>query len=1603
MSNGPYQSWAWDKQIHTVSLASVLFPKAYRGHFAQQTASLLQDDSFFPTLEGLWSAGPAHLIGLHWVSKKGQADARQGVADPLTVTYERQVFAQLHRRLSVLCPDPVPLAGPLRNHRSLRMSFGAASVNTLQLMRRVCDSFVENDIPTIDVKQLPCGWYEFAFHKDDTVCFMQVLRLLGFHHVPELPDNPLPPAKWPRFLATIHLHDMNLQQQLLISSDLDAEAKTLYEVRRRFATAAGATVHSMGKARLHALTELGDNDPFVPSSVEENTFDSDWLHASRYTQKDIRYSVDDAVKRLQTGHEYATRSLGDTVREVCSSVAGNTTLDWLWLRRLKEDEELGVDQVPLNGPDGQMGLDDGELEILKTNNPMGVWPVSVTRPLAKIRLGRLIGRLRSKDWYKNRWMYYPVVFATNTYEPTALPPVNEEALQEALLAATTYAANRTILHEFHGNDYNALCAFQAKLRQIMDECGFSWTPLWLKRDTISLLLKSDSEHTKALSTWARVGSMVHEHLFCQSFFEEEQLDTYDNTDPEQLVNELLAQPDESIPAGHADHPAQQGLLKGKSDEQLFVPGTAGTRWLEHSKCYYMMQEGFHAARLPKPANLQEQYNWSEVRPVDGLKRLGLTYAENLLKGLRLALNQATAMETLFGPMDWVHLSPEVRVKTIAPEYPVAYPFGMSSMGGKTGANNNGNNNNNEQDSDRMCRASGYETRLDDVAIVELYVNGGDSPVATRLALLEYKTRMEMSRHAAEYSNREHRTHFRDVARDSIAAQNYFATIASKRTQLQAETNAWMLYLNTGMLPDFCIVVNTTRRCSPKFAVQDLAPAQPPHGQPLDTSEACVQRPENRANSPYVCGARTIDVGKDNHTLTNNSNLDPEAPANLQVPVPFCIVAIRPFDVRETNLLDLFGKLSFRPFRGKRTGVTAYADRHLLVPDLEATVKQRTKQLHLHSLVETLPTCELSRAVVAALQICHNRFPSPPLGKVTDFQQWVKYITQPELYTVGRHATECAKLRQTLSQLNAFETHDPKDLVGQPGDNANNPNNPTNCTIQIRNSPAEVWTGHQLRTYLASVDSQPLLLASYLAEVAKADEVSEEDGAAIGYPANLLVRLVAGGPGVPEHAEVLAMVLDRSNLNFVPDMDIPMGQHYLMSQGLFRRNCVVPVQRKYPADEQARNAAIRKEWTAWVMHMAQELLAYFEMAMVRRPRSKHATICRRLIEDAAMAQLFHVEGAMLELDIDSESYMTRQLRQATCAAMASMDAEDFYGLTLIAGHRKQLAQLANNLPGQAQEYEDLVIALKRALCKLHASLSATQAHLGANHPNNPANDPVGQHWHWDVLHALHPNEHFGELDQPEHGWPEGKHGFGDVHRFNPIPPNFGVGPRPSAAELVHATGSAGNAGGVLQQNQQNQQHLGNAHRRQWVKGYAQQLGKHKAVSVARMVQRVFNTRVLAAVQAMHGDAGPLVPNYEGDMFDPRGFAHMSQRAYWAQGVIAFCDYRDYSLPPVPQSRTGPPVAVPYWLAEVYKDCVQELMVAATFLPSHAHHLHTHTQLTSQQANKFRTDPANYGPQGPQDQQGQQGQQGQPPANPYATYNHLYSQAGVDVLAEQLARV
>ena len=88
---------------------------------------------------------------------------------------------------------------------------------------------------------------------------------------------------------------MKLQQQLLISSDLDAEAKTLYEVRRRFATAAGATVHSMGKARLHAPTEHGDNDPFVPSSVEDNTFDSDWLHASRYTQTDIRYSVDDAV------------------------------------------------------------------------------------------------------------------------------------------------------------------------------------------------------------------------------------------------------------------------------------------------------------------------------------------------------------------------------------------------------------------------------------------------------------------------------------------------------------------------------------------------------------------------------------------------------------------------------------------------------------------------------------------------------------------------------------------------------------------------------------------------------------------------------------------------------------------------------------------------------------------------------------------------------------------------------------------------------------------------------------------------------------------------------------------------------------------------------------------------------------------------------------------------------------------------------------------------------------------------------------------------------------------------------------------------------------
>jgi hypothetical protein len=93
--------------------------------------------------------------------------------------------------------------------------------------------------------------------------------------------------------------------------------------------------------------------------------------------------------------------------------------------------------------------------------------------------------------------------------------------------------------------------------------------------------------------------------------------------------------------------------------------------------------------------------------------------------------------------------------------------------------------------------------------------------------------------------------------DVDAARSMLDTVATRQTyqNRQAETNAWLVYVNTGVLPTHCIVVHSTRR------------------QEADES------------NPLVHGETAGGV-------LGRSRF------NDEVPVPCCVVCVRRLDMRQ---------------------------------------------------------------------------------------------------------------------------------------------------------------------------------------------------------------------------------------------------------------------------------------------------------------------------------------------------------------------------------------------------------------------------------------------------------------------------------------------------------------------------------------------------------------------------------------------------------------------------------------------------------------------------------------------------------------------------------
>jgi len=181
----------------------------------------------------------------------------------------------------------------------------------------------------------------------------------------------------------------------------------------------------------------------------------------------------------------------------------------------------------------------------------------------------------------------------------------------------------------------------------------------------------------------------------------------------------------------------------------------------------------------------------------------------------------------------------IEVKNVAPEYPIVWPFGEQSK---------------SPDGPRRV----HETRVD--ALYHVQTRGASTGT---LVLVEYKMHMELqsrcvwARGASGASPpvevRERRT-----LGDVEAARSMLDTVATRQTyqNRQAETNAWLVYVNTGVLPTHCIVVHSTRR-----------------------QESCESR------RPSV------------HGVTAGGILG-RSRFNDEVPVPCCVVCVRRLDMRQ---------------------------------------------------------------------------------------------------------------------------------------------------------------------------------------------------------------------------------------------------------------------------------------------------------------------------------------------------------------------------------------------------------------------------------------------------------------------------------------------------------------------------------------------------------------------------------------------------------------------------------------------------------------------------------------------------------------------------------
>jgi hypothetical protein len=317
-----------------------------------------------------------------------------------------------------------------------------------------------------------------------------------------------------------------------------------------------------------------------------------------------------------------------------------------------------------------------------------------------------------------------------------------------------------------------------------------------------------------------------------------------------------------------------------------------------------------------------EYNWFKTGDRNSLVR---AFADNAYKGLRAAIRHPPLLRELLGDLCPPGAFPNPCIRNIAPEYPVLWPFGAQSK---------------VQDGPRKV----HETRIDGV----FHLSPSEESNIGVVLLVEYKTHMELASRSISMPDSNGKRIPADVRekllqKDEGGSRNMFNGVAGKQTDQhrQAESNSWLLYMNTGLLPSHCVILHTTRR-------------QPPRKQ--DTRRVAIPG--------YLTGCLTPLIGTETYNI------------------PCCILAVRRLDMRQEFMRSLLNVMLTGMYRnsGSRNSdnMTSYCDQYYVIPSIHQVLDltpSKTGDQQLAELDSILPRSVLPAAFALACGACSARWPS----------------------------------------------------------------------------------------------------------------------------------------------------------------------------------------------------------------------------------------------------------------------------------------------------------------------------------------------------------------------------------------------------------------------------------------------------------------------------------------------------------------------------------------------------------------------------------------------------------------------------------------------------